>query len=156
MTIVRTSADTYMWDPFRTPGFSSHLYDRTALLNYLKVLHDAVGAEERHFNMPLIGIIIGLFSKKMDGACKNYHFASFILLVEPPGERYFSGKYIYSELHFDLIEKWSLPWGCGARIFLSALPFSLQTPEASALALLPFSSYQENLLKINFPGVPSF
>lgn len=54
---------------------------------------------------------------------------------EPSGERYFSGKYIYSELHFDLIEKWSLPWERGTRIFLSALPFSPQTPEAPARSL---------------------
>lgn len=34
--------------------------------------------------MPLIKIIIGLFLKKMDGACENYCFASFILLPGPP------------------------------------------------------------------------
>lgn len=131
---------------------------RDAPLNSLKAVHDGggEGGGIGIISICHIRIIIGLFSKKMDGACKNYCFASFMLLPKASGEWYFSGKCIYSEFHFDLIERWLLPWLCERRISLPVLTFSLQTPEAPALSLLAFSSYQGNLLKINFPSVPSF
>jgi len=40
-------------------------------------------------------------------------------------ELYFMGKHIYSELHFDLIEKLFVPWHCRILIFLHVLIFGI-------------------------------